>query len=134
MKRMLLIAAALVGVVAINTAMAQDEKLKRDVTYSTHNYKHPNKAAVARKWENRTAVVVPAQGPQRMASADYKNQPVSAIQRGGIVVPVDPNSNFANWNYKMQRPMGPAVQSRVVKKQEPKRPVEFQPGEEQIGN
>ncbi|MBC8155267.1 MAG: hypothetical protein H7Z72_20445, partial [Bacteroidetes bacterium] len=28
-----------------------DDKLKRDGTYSTHNYKHPNKAAQARTWE-----------------------------------------------------------------------------------
>lgn len=134
MKRAILMAAALIGVVAVNSSIAQDDKLKRDVTYSTHNYKHPNKAAQAQKWEDKTGIAVSAPGLQRVASADYKNQPTSQTQQGGITVPVQPNSAFANWNYKMQRPMGPTVQPRVVKKKESK-PVKFvQPSEEQIGN
>ncbi|HEX9957047.1 MAG TPA: hypothetical protein VGA96_07320, partial [Fibrella sp.] len=54
-------------------AKAQDEdKLRKDPTYSTHNYKHPNKAAVARRWEAKEGVPVYKPLPQDIRLSNYK--------------------------------------------------------------
>ena len=102
-----------------------DKKLRSDATYSTHNYKHPNKAATARKWEEKSGVAVqqPATGNNELAN--YKRQVPNAQPVGGIVVEHTPSMDVAERNYKIQRisqPTGDAGQgstpgTRVAKKQ-----------------
>jgi hypothetical protein len=84
-------------------------KYKYDPSYSVHNYKHPNKAALASKYKLDPAItfkyikVTPiADNAQR----NYKNQGVR-IQRqlSGAVIPVTPykekfNSMDSPANYK----------------------------------
>jgi hypothetical protein len=105
MKSTLLLLAAF-GLM-VSTAQAQDDtKLKNDPTYSTHNYKHPNKAAKARQWEanSGTEVRPPYQAANRQAN--YKNQSPNPLPAGGVTVPHTPNEQLANRNYKAQQPQG----------------------------
>lgn len=87
-------------------ACGQDDrnKLRNDPTYSTHNYKHANKAAAARKWEDNPGVVVkqPASGETNLAN--YKRQVPNQVPVGGITVGHTPSTDVADRNYKMQRP------------------------------
>lgn len=87
-------------------ACGQDErsKLRNDPTYSTHNYKHANKAAVARKWEANSGVVVkqPTSGETNLAN--YKRQVPNQAPVGGVTVGHTPSTDVADRNYKMQRP------------------------------
>lgn len=102
MKRTLFIA-ALTGL-SFLTASAQDnQKIRKDHTYSTHNYKHPNKAAVARQWDNKPAVVVRASGANLNTVANYKHPVPGAVPVGGVVVPHTPETDVALRNYKIQR-------------------------------
>ena len=100
------------GLLACNApTKAQDEqKLRKDHTYSTHNYKHPNKAAAARRWENRGGIVVQTPAPQDTRLANYKNQLPGQQPVGGVTVPHRPDESLANRNYKMQKPAAGTVQ------------------------
>lgn len=112
------------GLLACNApTKAQDEqKLRKDPTYSTHNYKHPNKAAAAQRWENRARVSVQPPLPQDARLANYKNQLPGQPPVGGITVSHTPNENLANRNYKMQRPAGSIDQdSTLARKRSKKR-------------
>ncbi|HEY0109542.1 MAG TPA: hypothetical protein VGB67_07945 [Fibrella sp.] len=104
-------------------AKAQDEdKLRKDPTYSTHNYKHPNKAAVARRWEAKEGVPVYKPLPQDIRLSNYKNQLPGQPPYGGVMVPHTPNENLANRNYKMQRPsIGASQDSTLSRKRAKKR-------------
>ncbi len=65
---------------------AQDEaKLRKDQTYSTHNYKHSNKAATARSWENKEGVPVWLPSQQDSRLSNYKNQVPGQLPVGGVV-------------------------------------------------
>lgn len=90
--------------ITILSASAQDEaKRRNDGTYSTHNYKHPNKAAVAQKSARQQGVEVTTSGFEKRAVASYK-QPVPRTEPvDGLVVPHTPQENLANRNYKIQR-------------------------------
>ncbi|MCC5613156.1 hypothetical protein LC612_42390 [Nostoc sp. CHAB 5834] len=102
MKTYLLIAAF--SCLSIMTATAQDEaKLRRDVTYSTHNYKHPNKAAKARQWEAKQGVTVTTPMPNQGPMASYKHPVPGAVPVGGVVVPHTPERDVTLRNYKIQR-------------------------------
>ena len=102
MKKYFAIAA--LSVLTIFTATAQDDaKLRRDVTYSTNNYKHPNKAAVARKWESAKGVDVNAPSLTKGAVASYKHQSPTAKPVGGVVTAHTPETDVAVRNYKIQR-------------------------------
>ncbi len=88
------------------TAFSQDGGQRRPLNnplYSTHNYKHPNAAAAARRWENKPGVAVqqPAPGNERMAN--YKNQMPNAEPVGGITIDHTPSASLADRNYKIQR-------------------------------
>lgn len=91
------------GIIAVTTTLAQNHpKVRKDVTYSTHNYKHPNKAAAARQWSNAPTVTVdlPEAGNARVAN--YK-QPVSQSQPGSaLAITHTPNLDPASRNYKIQ--------------------------------
>ncbi|MFC5407969.1 hypothetical protein ACFPMF_01520 [Larkinella bovis] len=95
------------GLLAVAMAIpaTAQEKLKSDPTYSTANYKHPNKAAAARQWEPENGIEFRRrkQKPQNIAS--YREQQ----RRGGIgdpaiTVPATPAS-LASRNYKQQNRM-----------------------------
>lgn len=91
------------GSFSILTASAQDDvKLRNDHTYSTHNYKHPNKAAAARQWKNQEGVAVNAPGISKGPMVSYKHPVPGSLPEGGLVVPHTPDMNVALRNYKMQ--------------------------------
>ncbi|GAA4451558.1 hypothetical protein GCM10023189_13550 [Nibrella saemangeumensis] len=97
---------AMVGLLCIalaGTVLAQEEtKLRRDVTYSTRNYKHPNKAAVARQWEPEASVSFRKRGNRRVTIGDYKRTTTSRdarMARMGLSAPTVP---VAERNYKAQ--------------------------------
>lgn len=113
------------GLLACNApTKAQDEqKLRKDHTYSTHNYKHPNKAAAARRWENREGVLVQTPSPQDAQLANYKNQRPGQQPVGGVTVPHTPDENLANRNYKMQKPsVGAGQDGTLTRKRSKNRP------------
>ena len=102
MKQILIIA-ALSGL-SFGTALAQDDqKVRKDHTYSTHNYKHPNKAATARQWENKSGAAVRAPGFNQGPVANYKHPVPGAVPAGGIVMPHTPETDVTLRNYKIQR-------------------------------
>lgn len=98
-----LFAFALIGLFGL-TASAQDRaKNRNDVTYSTHNYKHPNKAAAARKWATEKGSEITATGFDNKVVTSYK-QPVPRTEAvDGLIVPHTAQENLADRNYKMQR-------------------------------
>ncbi|GAB4044925.1 hypothetical protein [Spirosoma litoris] len=86
---------------SILTASAQDDsKLRNDVTYSANNYKHPNKAAAARKWESKQGIEVNAPGLSRGPMTSYKQPVPNAIPTGGVVTTHTPDMDVAKHNYK----------------------------------
>lgn len=85
-------------------ASAQDERrLRNDPTYSTHNYKHANKAAAARRWADNKGVAVQQPAPAETRLADYKKQVPGQRPAGGITVDHTPSTDIADRNYKIQR-------------------------------
>jgi hypothetical protein len=84
MKTTVLTFAALL--ISIGLTLAQTNAgFFQDHTYSTHNYKHPNKAAAALKQERKTAIVVnlPTNQP---TLTNYKQAIPGAVQAGGVVI------------------------------------------------
>ena len=79
-------------------------KLRNDPTYSTHNYKHANKAATAGKWKANSGVAVQQPLPGEMNMANYKRQAPNQAPVGGVTVEHTPSTDVADRNYKMQRP------------------------------
>lgn len=106
MKTISLYLTALCCLTLVGQACAQDDrgKLRNDPTYSTHNYKHANKAATARKWEANSGVAVqpPASGQSNVAN--YKRQAPNQTPVGGVTVSHTPSTDVADRNYKIQRP------------------------------
>ncbi|QDK80594.1 hypothetical protein EXU85_19075 [Spirosoma sp. KCTC 42546] len=86
---------------SILTASAQDDsKLRKDVTYSANNYKHPNKAATARKWETKQGIEVNAPGLTTGPMTSYKQPIPNAVPVGGVEVAHTPDMDVAKHNYK----------------------------------
>ena len=87
--------------------------------YSTHNYKHPNLANAARRWEKKEGVAVEAPKISDTELANYKRQMPGVQPAGGITVDHTPSSNLADRNYKIQRISEPARSTNeyYVKKQ-----------------
>lgn len=87
-----------------DSSAQDDAKLRNDPTYSTQNYKHPNKAATAQRWQGTTGVEVrpPYQPANRQAS--YKNQSPNQVPSGGVTVDYRSSEQYANRNYKAQQP------------------------------
>ncbi|MGA0555696.1 hypothetical protein ACO2Q8_03525 [Larkinella sp. VNQ87] len=97
-----LFALALIGVTVLSVQAQDNSRLRNDVTYSTANYKHPNKAATARKWTNQSATTV-STPVEKGQVASYK-QPVPGIEPvGGLVVPHVTKEDLAERNYKTPR-------------------------------
>ncbi|WP_077919051.1 hypothetical protein [Spirosoma sp. 209] len=97
MKTTLLIVTGLVLTTA--AAMAQSSSSRHDHTYSTHNYKHANKSAEARRWEQKagTPVLLPAaQG----AVANYKQPVPGTTPSGSLMVTANEPASLASRNYK----------------------------------
>ncbi|MFD2572014.1 hypothetical protein ACFSUS_15325 [Spirosoma soli] len=102
MKRIMLIIA--LSVLSFLTVSAQDDqKIRKDHTYSTHNYKHPNKAAAARQWEDKRGVAVRTPGFNTGPLANYKHPVPGAVPAGGVVVSHTPETDVTWRNYKIQR-------------------------------
>ena len=113
-----------IGLLAMSgQAYAQDEGTRKPLNnpmYSTHNYKHPNLAAAARRWENKEGVAVKKPTPGEAQLANYKNQMPIAQPVGGITIEHTPSTNLADRNYKIQRlsepkPLGPPNEYYVKK-------------------
>ncbi|WP_461128124.1 hypothetical protein [Spirosoma aerophilum] len=86
------------------TASAQDDrKLRNDHTYSTHNYKHMNKATTAGSWKNQAGVVVRAPGFSQTSVANYKHSVPGKVPTGGVTLPHTPDMDVAVRNYKIQQ-------------------------------
>lgn len=102
MKKYLVIA-ALSTLIVLNASAQDDTKLRRDVTYSTHNYKHPNKAAKAHEWGDKKGVAVKAPALNQGTMLSYKHQAPGLKPVGGVVAPHTPEMDVAVRNYKIQR-------------------------------
>lgn len=71
--------------------------------YSTHNYKHPQAAAAARRWETKEGLTVKKPMPAETQVANYKSQMPIAQPVGSITVTHTPSVSLADRNYKIQR-------------------------------
>lgn len=71
--------------------------------YSTHNYKHPNMAAAARRQESKAGVAVQQPVATDARFANYKNQMPNQQPAGGIQIDHTPSASLADRNYKVQR-------------------------------
>lgn len=101
----------LFGVISLTTltANAQDDrKLRNDVTYSLHNYKHPNKAAAAKRWTTDKSLDVTPPASAINQLANYKHQMPGLTPVGGVVLLHTPQTDVAVRNYKIQRVSHPA--------------------------
>ncbi len=87
-------------------------KLRNDPTYSTRNYKQPNKAAAARRWEGDKGVDVRPPYMPANRVANYKNQSANQIPAGGVTMGHTPDESLANRNYKAQQ--GPPAQGSTA--------------------
>lgn len=104
MKHTLGLLAGLALLAAAGQTQAQNkQRLRNDPTYSTHNYKHPNKAAAAQKWESKTSVAVEEPAPGDVRLADYKKAVPNAGPVGGITVDHTTSVTLEERNYKIQR-------------------------------
>lgn len=82
----------------------KDQQLFRaDPTWSTHNYKHANKAAAARRWEAKSGIAVEQTVSDRSSLANYKRQIPNQQPAGGITIDHTPSASLADRNYKIQR-------------------------------
>lgn len=102
MKTTLFIA-ALISLITLTASAQDDRKRRNDHTYSTHNYKHPNKAATARTWAKQSGITVTAPNSVTGRVANYKQPIPGGVPTGGISVPHTPSQDVAERNYKIQR-------------------------------
>jgi hypothetical protein len=95
------------GLVALsNWSCAQDRpSWANDPTYSTSNYKHPNKAQAARRVSTKQTVSVTAPSVGDAQLANYKRQTPNQTPSGGITVDHTPSTSLADRNYKIQVPV-----------------------------
>lgn len=88
----------------ISTASAQDDrKLRNDPTYSTHNYKHPNKVKTAESWKGQSGIVVRTPDFSQRSVANYKQPVPGNVPAGGVTLPHTPEMDVAVRNYKAQQ-------------------------------
>jgi hypothetical protein len=97
-------ALALSGLTILTASAQDDTKRRNDATYSTHNYKHPNKAAAAQKWANQKGTGISTPSETNRTVANYKQPVPNAEPANGLVVPHNSQENLADRNYKIQRP------------------------------
>lgn len=79
---------------------------QHDGTYSTHNYKHTNKALQARRAAGSNGIRVSYPQPGTTHLANYKTPVPGRVPTGGVVVHHQPATDLAQRQYKMLRPMG----------------------------
>ncbi|GAB3699420.1 hypothetical protein GCM10027592_25480 [Spirosoma flavus] len=123
MKVFTLLLASAGLLVASQQVYSQDDGGKKPLynpMYSTHNYKHPNMAKAASRWEKKSGVAVQTPTPGAAQVANYKNQMPMVEPVGGITVEHTPSRNLADRNYKIQRlsepqPLGPPSEYYVKK-------------------
>ena len=111
-----LFVSVLIGLSMLTASAQDDAKLRRDHTYSTHNYKHPNKAAKARQWDAKQGVVVNPPGLNQNQMTSYKHSVPGALPVGGVVVPNTPEMDVTLRNYKIQRVSLPRPAAQSVSK------------------
>ncbi|GAB4043994.1 hypothetical protein [Spirosoma jeollabukense] len=99
----LLAGAILVAITSQTYAQDVGPKPLNNPMYSTHNYKHPNMAAAARRSENKASVAVQQPTPADARMANYKNQMPNRQPVGGVTVDHTPSASLADRNYKIQR-------------------------------
>lgn len=107
----------------MGAAMAQTSNARYDHTYSTHNYKHANKATEARKREQKASMPVTAPvGPA--TAANYKQPQPGAVPTGGLSVVTTGPASLASYNYKAgYRPTVVTDQSRYANRTDAKQPT-----------
>ena len=114
---------ALILSVAAFSATAQNtekNKVRNDVTYSTHNYKHGNKAAAAQRWNKDKSVDVKTPDNALNQLANYKHQQTGNEPTPGVVVSHTPDTDVTSRNYKMQRVSEPANETMISAKPQTK--------------
>lgn len=81
---------------------SRQQPSRYDLTYSSHNYKHANKAAYGRQL---TGAGVPVSYPQPglRPVANYKMPGSGGVPAGGVVVEHRPATDLTGGNYKMPR-------------------------------
>ncbi|MBC3784099.1 hypothetical protein [Spirosoma utsteinense] len=108
---LLIITGLLVSTVAATAQI--DNNNRNDHTYSTHNYKHANKAAEASRWEQKTGTLVVAPVSQGTV-ANYKQPQPATTPTGGVSLPASPPASVASRNYKAGNQPATADQSQYV--------------------
>ncbi len=84
-------------------ALAQNNNARYDATYSTGNYKHANKAAQARQWEQKSGASVVSPNAQGVV-ANYKQPKLGVAPAGGVEAPLYGPASIASRNYKASHP------------------------------
>lgn len=107
----------------MNAATAQTNTSRYDHTYSTHNYKHANKAAEARQWERQAGMPVTAPaGP--VTAANYKQPQPGITPVGSLSVVTNGPAAVASRNYKAgYRPVVLPEQTRYANRTDAKQPT-----------
>ena len=90
------------SVQAHNSSGSDPLKPLNNPIYSAHDYKHPNVAAIARHWENKTAVKVKQSTYTDTQLANYKIHPPIDQAGGSVTLPYIRQNDLSNRNYKNQ--------------------------------
>ncbi|MBD2755096.1 hypothetical protein [Spirosoma validum] len=101
----------IIGLTVLTASAQDDRKLRNDVTYSTHNYKHANKAATAKRWTTDKSLEVTPPSTAVNQLANYKHQMPGLTPVGGVVLPHTLQTDVASRNYKIQRVSEPVPES-----------------------
>ena len=102
----------------------QEDKRKKDGTYSTHNYKQPNKAAVARQWETPLSVAVPPIETTQPPAGNYKHHSGQDTNSGQLTGPAPTPAPLQDRHYKTKHWLQTDFKAATGAK---KKPTEDQP-------
>ncbi len=108
-----LLATAAFSTLSLPTDAQNDPNWRNDPTYSTHNYKHANKVAAVKRRALEPGVTVNFPKPGATRFANYKMPLLEQAPAGGVVLPHTPGADLAERNYKMSRPLRPAIVPRL---------------------
>lgn len=121
-----------IGVIIVNMFTFSDlfgqnaPRLRNDATYSTHNYKHANKASEARQWNPESSLTLRAGNSQQLGLGDYKR--FANRDTTTLTVAVPTVGVPASINYKTKQfSLAPYRSTRVDLPAEPK-PAPSVPG------
>ncbi|MFD2932929.1 hypothetical protein [Spirosoma flavum] len=84
-----------------NYPNAESLKPLNNPIYSVNNYKQPNLAAAALRWENKDEVWVKKMTFSDTKLANYKTHLSTTKPVGSVTLPYTPHNNLSNWNYKI---------------------------------